>query len=274
MAGGGRSPGTSVISKVSRIFDAFSGNRTSLSLSDLARAADLSPSTTHRLVSELVTWGGLERTSEGAYTVGLRFWEIAARTPRINDLRERAMPFLVELLEITRQHVQLAVISDKDALLIEKLSGPESVQTIGQVGGRLPLHASAVGKALLAATSSEFQSAVISRGLVAYTPNTIIDANALLRELADIRDRGFAVSSEEMSLGVISCASIIEWHGHQVLGAISVVMPATSGSPRRWVEAVMSATQSLSQALCGAPRGTQAISARMTGRRVADRGWG
>ena len=271
MSGNGGTPGTSVISKVTRILDAFSGNRTSLSLSDLARAAELSPSTTHRLVSELVTWGGLERTPDGTYSVGLRLWEIAARTPGSNELRERAMPFLVELLEISRQHVQLAVISDNDALLIEKLSSPHSVQTIGRVGGRLPLHASAVGKVLLAASPTEFQSAVLSRGLVAYTPNTLTNPNALLRELGDIRDRGFALSTEEMSLGAVSCASAIVSNGNQTVGAMSVVMPTSAGPPRRWVEAVMSASQRLSQVLGGSPRGTQAISAQLTGRRAAER---
>ena len=271
MSGSGAAPGTSVVSKVSRILDAFSGNRTSLSLSDLARAAGLSPSTIHRLVGELVAWGALERTSDGTYTVGLRLWEIAARTPGSNELRERAMPFLVELLEITRQHVQLAVISDKDALLIEKLSSPYSVETIGRVGGRLPLHASAVGKVLLAASSTEFQSGVLSQRLVAYTPHTLTSRRALLGEIGDIRDRGFGLSTEEMSIGAVSCAAAIVPHANQVVGAISVVMPTAAGPPRRWAQAVMNASWNLSRALASSPRGTQAISAQLTGRRAAGR---
>lgn len=150
MSGNNGVPGLTVVAKASMILDAFAGNRIAMSLSELARATGLPSSTVHRIARELVAWGGLERTDRGDYAVGIRLWEIAARSRRSYGLRETAMPFLQGLFDLTRQHVQLAVLDGTDALLVEKISAARAVETVGRVGGRLPLHASAVGKALLA----------------------------------------------------------------------------------------------------------------------------
>ncbi|WP_280426652.1 IclR family transcriptional regulator [Nocardia carnea] len=265
MAGNNSRSGTTVLEKVTKILEAFAGNRVTMTLSELSRATDLPASTVHRLAGELVTWGGLERTEEGEYAVGLRLWEIAARSPRSLDLRESAMPFLQDLFDDTRQHVQLAVLDGSDALLLEKISGPHAIYTIGRPGGRLPLHASAVGKVLLATSSAECQERFLARRLTAYTPQTITSARTLVRQLAHVRDRGFAVSAEELSSGVVSCAAAVTGPGQEPLGAVSVLMPAESGPPRRWSQVVTAAAAAISGALLQR-RSAPAISARLTGR--------
>lgn len=246
------------------ILDAFAGNRLAMSLSDLARTTGLPSSTVHRIAGELVAWGGLERTAGGSFVVGIRLWEIAARSRRSYGLRETAMPFLQGLFDLTRQHVQLAVMDRHDALLIEKISAARAIDTIGRVGGRLPLHASAVGKALLAWSPVETQARILARPLVPYTPLTLTSARALRRELAETRHRGFALANEEMSLGAVSCAAPILGPGKEVVAAVSVVTPSGGAPPRKLSPAVMAAAFGIARALAQ-HRPQRAISAQLTG---------
>ncbi|UXF67276.1 IclR family transcriptional regulator [Rhodococcus qingshengii] len=261
MSGNNASSTKTVLSKATRILDAFGGNRVSMSLSDIVRATGLAHATVHRLAAELVTWGGLERTEDGNFSVGLHLWELGARSRRSCDLKESAMPYLQDLFESTHQHVQLALIDGNEALLIEKVSGPQAVHTVGRVGGRLPLHASAVGKALLAAATPDFQTDYLAHRLTAYTPHTLTSSRALALDLAVTRERGFAVTIEELTVGVVSCASVIAGPGYSALGALSVVTPAGTGHPRRWSQAVTATASAIAGAMAH-PRVIPAISAR------------
>lgn len=264
MSGNNEVPGRTVVEKVTMILDAFAGNRIALSLSDLARASGLPSSTVHRIARELVDWGGLERTDNGNYAVGIRLWEVAARSRRSYGLRETAMPFLQGLFDLTRQHVQLAVLDGRDALLVEKISAARAIDTVGRVGGRLPLHASAVGKTLLAWSPAEVQARVLDRPLVAYTPSTVTSARALRRDLIESRRRGYALALEEMSQGAVSCAAPITNPDGTIAASVSVVMPVGEVPPRKWSSAVMAAAFGVSRALAQ-HRAQGAISAHLTG---------
>ena len=208
MAGQNTSPGQSVTSKALTILDAFTGERVELSMSEIARATGLPSSTVHRLIQDLVSWGALERTSEGKYCVGIRLWEIAARSTRTYGMREAAMPFLQSLWEVTRAHILLAVLDGEEVLIVERIAGTSDVPPAGRAGGRLPLHASAVGKVLLAHSGPDFQERVLDRPLIGFTPATIVTAEALRLELARVRRTGVAISEEQLTPGSISCAAL------------------------------------------------------------------
>ena len=151
MAGGSTEwRGRSVISKVVALLDAFTPASPELSLNELAALTGLPVSTTYRLASELVAWGGLERVEGGGYRIGLRLWEIGSLAPRGETLREVALPFMHDLYEATHENVHLAVLDGTEALYVEKLSGRRAMPVRTRRGGRLPLHATAVGKVLLA----------------------------------------------------------------------------------------------------------------------------
>src|SRR3954453_23057570 len=143
-------PGRTVTSKVTALLDAFSSNRPELTLNELGRITQLPLSTTYRLASELVDWGGLERGDGAGYRVGLRLWEIGALAPRSTSPREIAMPYMQDLYAATQENVHLAVLDGHDALYLEKIAGRQAIEIKTQRGGRLPLHATAVGKVFLA----------------------------------------------------------------------------------------------------------------------------
>lgn len=94
--------------------------------------------TVHRLTAELVSWCALEREPRRPYRIGLRSWEVASLAPRSLGLRGRAMPFLEDVFEVTRQNVQLAVLDGFEAVYVERLSARGAVGVVTRVGGDCP----------------------------------------------------------------------------------------------------------------------------------------
>lgn len=262
MAGRNTSPGRSVTSKALTILEAFTGERVELSMSEIARVTGLPSSTVHRLIQDLVDWGGLERTTEGRYCVGVRLWEIAARSTRTYGLREAAMPFLQSLWEVTRAHILLAVLDGTEALLVEKITGTTDVPPVGRAGGRLPLHASAVGKVLLAHSLPDFQERVLSGPLTGYTPATIVTAETLRGELARVRRDGVATSEDELTPGSTSCAALATGPAEMGMAAISILGTTGARDLREMKILVQTAGRGLTHALAG-PGPRQPISPRL-----------
>ena len=112
-----------MISKVVSLLDAFGPTTPELSLGDLARVTGLPVSTTYRLASELVEWGGLERADRSGYRIGMRLWELGALAPRGGTLRDVALPFMQDLYEATHENVHLAVRDGLEALYVDTISG-------------------------------------------------------------------------------------------------------------------------------------------------------
>jgi DNA-binding IclR family transcriptional regulator len=238
-----------VISKVVSLLDAFGPATPELSLGDLSRITGLPVSTTYRLASELVEWGGLERADRAGYRIGLRLWELGALASRGGTLREVAQPFMQDLYEATHENVHLAVRDGVEALYIDTISGRESVRTRSRRGGRLPLHATGVGKVLLAHAPPEVLAAVLNGGMHRYTPHTVVAPGHLRRALADVRRTGVAYAREELTLGSLSVAAPVQGPDGTVVAALAVVLNHRRGDLRRLAPAVRTAAISTSRAL-------------------------
>jgi DNA-binding IclR family transcriptional regulator len=241
--------GRSVISKVVSLLDAFGTDSPELSLGDLARITGLPVSTTYRLATELVDWGGLERADGTGYRIGMRMWELGTLAARGGTLRDVALPFMQDLYEATHENVHLAVRDHLEALYVDTIAGRESVPVRSRRGGRLPLHATGVGKVLLAHAPPEVLAAVLEAGLRRYTPYTVVTPGHLRRALADVRRTGVAFAREEMSLGSASVAAPVVGEGGTVVAALAVVRRSGSVDLRRLALAVRTAAISTSRAL-------------------------
>lgn len=219
-----REPGTSVSSRLLRLLAAFQPGDGPLSLAQLCRRTELPPATAHRLLHELVEWGALERCEGSKYRVGLRMFEIGMIAYLQRGIGHVALPFVQDLHEVTRENVHLAVLNERDRLIyVAKLAGRRSVPTAPHSGGSLLVHATASGKVLLAHSPPDLLERVISRGLGRYTSHTIISPELLRKSLALVRERGYAVGSEEVRLGNVSIAAPVRDHTNQVVAALSVV---------------------------------------------------
>jgi DNA-binding IclR family transcriptional regulator len=242
-------PGRSVTSKVMSVLAAFAPVRPVLTLNELAGLTGLPLSTAYRLVSELVNRGALERAEGGGYRIGLRLWEIGSLAPSTATLPEIVVPFMQDLYEATHENVQLAVLEGHEALYVEKIRGRRSITVKSRRGGRLPLHATGVGKVLLAYSPADFVDEVIAAGLRRYTPHTIIAPGHLRTALADVRRTGVAFAREEMTVGVLSVAAPLLDASGSAIAALSISVRAAGADLHRLAPAVRTAALCASRQL-------------------------
>ncbi|GAA4368038.1 IclR family transcriptional regulator [Paeniglutamicibacter cryotolerans] len=237
--------GDSMLDRLVRILDAFDAENPTLSVGALARRARVPRATTYRLVDELVGHGLLAREREGTLRLGLRLWELANRSSAARDLREVAMPFMEDVNQLVRQSIQLAILHDDEVLVIERLSRPGSVVNQASVAGRMPVHRTSMGMALLAFSPFPVREGYLERH------GTVISALHvdLRRELAHIRLNGYAtfdgfIDSESTGASV----PVLDAHGH-ALAVLAVVVPRGSESLPAAVMALRTASRGISRAL-------------------------
>lgn len=223
-----RPVGRTVTSKVLAVLEAFENGGRSQSLAELARTADLPLSTAHRLLGELVDWGALIRDHHGRYQLGIRPWELTLNAG--GQLRDTARPFLQELFSLTRETVNLAVREGDEALYLDRIYGSTRVPRAARIGGRLPLHATAVGKILLAFDEDWVRSAYLHHRLESRTRFTHVNPSRLDVELDRVREAGYATAIEEVRLGSCSIAVPVRTKEPHVEAALGLVLLSTDGS--------------------------------------------
>ncbi|MCP2167374.1 IclR family transcriptional regulator [Goodfellowiella coeruleoviolacea] len=254
MTGRGRHTGRTgpVVRRALRLLDAFSARRPELTLSELARHTGLPLATAHRLVTELCAWGAVERGADGRYRVGLRLWELGALAPRGQGLRERALPFLEDLAQITGENAQLAVREGSELVFIERVAGPSAVPVLTRVGGRFALTATGVGLVLLAHAPAEVQEDVLGGPIDRYTSRTVTDPARLRHLLAAVRSTGFSISDRQVTLDALSVGAPVRDRHGQVVAAVSLVVHHGSAAPHALAPLVRTSARAISRAL-GAP---------------------
>lgn len=174
-------------------------------------------------------------------------WDLGLLAPVHRELREVALPFMQHVFAATRENVHLAIRDGTTALYVEHISGHQAVPVVSRAGSRLPLHATGVGKALLAHAPEAVQEQVLS-GLQAVTARTITDPIRLRAQLEEVRRRGFARTGEEMSLGTSSLAVAVLDGGHRPVGSLGLVVAGA----RRDLSRVAPALQVAARAIaCG-----------------------
>lgn len=252
MAGNSSKPGQSVTARALALLGAFDVAHPRLSLTELARRADLPLATAYRLAGELESWRALDRDDDGFYRIGLRLWEAGLLAPVSSRLRAIALPFMQDLYEATRENIHLAVRDGFDALYVEKLSGHRSVPIISRIGTRLPMHSTGVGKALLAHAEPAFIQAYCQRPLPRYTRCTITERGRLLRELRTTAERRYALTNEEMTLGSCSVAVPIPLDGGTPTAALGIVVHSVRADLAKQVPALHAAAEEIAARLAEA----------------------
>jgi DNA-binding IclR family transcriptional regulator len=207
-----------------------------LTLSELTASSPRSKSTTHRYVATLVSLGVVRRDGSGRLRPGLKLLELAASLLEDDDLRATAGPVLDDLARSTGETVHLGVPSDGEVVYIAKVESPHSVRLVSRIGARIPLHCSAMGKALLAALGPAELDGLLAAPREARTSRTLVTAQALRDEVERIRETGIAVDDEENEAGVRCLGAAVLGPSGEAVGAISVSAPATRMSLERCLE--------------------------------------
>ena len=243
----------SVTARALSVLGAFENSVGPLSVSRIAQRAHLPLSTTYRLVHELESWGGIEKTSDGKYQVGMRIWELGQLAGR--RLRDRAHPFLQDLFDLTHENVHMAVREGTQTLYTDKIYGSKKVPVISRVGGRLPMHATAVGRVLLAAQPDWFVEAYLERELEAPTAHTVTDPEVLRDEVQRVRSVGYSVTIEQMRVGQFSVALPVRVHGETIAAVGFVLDKSKVSETKRLLPLLQGTAERIESALSSRPIG-------------------
>lgn len=207
-------------------------------LTELSRKLHLHISTVHRLLVNLTRQGYVEvNPAKGTYELGYRVMRMGLKVLDRMDFRRVAQPLLSELSQKVEETVHLAILQGDHAVSIEKFHGPHPVSLDAPLGAAMPLHASGVGKALLAFQEEKRTGAILrAAGQPRLTPNTLPSPAELKKELARIREQGYAVDNEEAVTGLRCVAAPFFDHTGRALAAFSVAGPASRVSLQRTPE--------------------------------------
>jgi DNA-binding IclR family transcriptional regulator len=194
VAGNGSEPRRTVVSKVVAIIRSIASGG-ALTVTEIAQVADLPLSTTHRLVHEMAAWGVLHRGEDGRYETGLPHHTHECDGPA--DVRALAAPVVEDLSAVTLSDVRLGVLDGVRVAYVEKPHGSWPL-TVFSDAATLPVHATALGKALLAFCPQDAVDHVLRHGLRSYTDATVVTAAGLRHTLKETRLRGMAVACGEL----------------------------------------------------------------------------
>ncbi len=193
-------------------------------LSALARAVDMTPTTASRLLETLKGRGFVDHdTATGLFSVGLTAFTVGSSVLRARKLDRVALPAMRVLGDMTGLPVNLAVRDGRSAIYIEQIEAPGVIRLSVQPGVQMPLHATAVGKALAAWLWAEaLDEALLSASLPAFTKHTMTQPDDILRDLTRIRERGWATDDQEYQVGLFCLAAPVYDRSGNVVAAISV----------------------------------------------------
>lgn len=203
-------------------------------LMELSDAIGINSSTTFRLLASLASHNYVERdTDTGRYSLGLSCLELARSYQINNVVRRAALPLMESLRDRTGETVHLAVLDRLEVVYLEKLHGLHAIGLMSsQVGGRALAYCTGIGKALMA--FAEFDRLRVQFDgfqFIRYTSTTLDNVDALMRELALIRNDGYAFDRGEHESDVRCIAAPVCDSRGKVIAAISLAGPASRMEP-------------------------------------------
>jgi IclR family acetate operon transcriptional repressor len=217
------------------ILRALAASSDGLTLSETAERAGLAPSTAHRILTTLESERFVRfEQSLGAWQVGVSAFTVGAAFARNRDIVSLARPYLRRLMEVTGETANIYVESGGEVICMAQVESRHAMRAITQVGGRVKMHWSGAGKALLATMTDDHVLRILAeQGMPRATSHTITSPEVLLRELAQIRRRRFAHDGEEFTDGLRCIAVPIFNENGRAVAALSISGPTARLTPQR-----------------------------------------
>jgi DNA-binding IclR family transcriptional regulator len=220
---------SSMVDRVVLILSIFERSSSeALTAGQISVRSGIPRSSVHRILQQLVTARWLMRHEDG-YALGLRMFEIGSLVAHRSRITCAARPFIHELAERTGQVVHLAVLDQQDVVYLDKVGSAVADRAFAdtlpsQIGGRLPAHCTAAGKALLAYSPPATVSEYLATGLRRRTEASLATPAAFQAAIASIRNSGYATDRDEAVPGVACVAAPIR-NFDEVVAAVSVCGP-------------------------------------------------
>jgi DNA-binding IclR family transcriptional regulator len=210
------------------LLKALNESEREMTLQELSKTADLTKTTTPRLLAALESEGLVARgLAQNAYRLGPAIVAMGLQALRTNDLRAAVRLSLEQLAAETGETATLEILSGNQMLILDEAAGRHLVSASIEIGTRWPLHATSTGKALLACLSEEQRRDLLKKSLTSYTSSTETNPQELSRELERIRKNGYATATDELEAGFNAVAAVLLGPMGEPLGAISVGGPSS-----------------------------------------------
>jgi IclR family acetate operon transcriptional repressor len=209
------------------LLERLSESDTGMHLTDLSYQLGMPAATVHRLLSTFEELDFVEQDpDEGSWFIGLKAFTVGNAFLKRRDFVASARPHMHALVDECGETVNLGVIDDGEVVFISQVESQEVMRMIVRLGSRSPIHASGVGKAMLANMPEQRVTRILQqRGLARYTDHTIDSPATLRDELEQVRQQGYALDDEEHAVGLRCVAAPIFDENGQALAAISLSGP-------------------------------------------------
>jgi IclR family KDG regulon transcriptional repressor len=222
-----KASGTAAFSKFMAVLQLIADASVPQTIPQLAAACGYPRPTVYRIVGALIAEGLVVETARGnTFSLGPRLLTLASRSWERSDLRVAAADALQTLRDATQETVHLAVRSGPDMVYIEKLESPHAVRMASRIGTRVTLYSSSVGKAYLSTLGRAERGSLLQNvTLERFTPNTIVERDALDAELDATAERGYAEDREENEAQIFCYGSAILDANGRPLACVSISIP-------------------------------------------------
>lgn len=220
-------PSANVLSSASRVLTALEiicRAEGSVLLAPLAKELGCSQVSAYRAVQTLVAAGFVHASEHGrgGYEPGWRIVELASPMLSRNRLRSYAQPTLRALAARYDESITLAIPDGGSVLFVDRVSGPRTIEFYCDIGRRLPLHIGAASRAILAHYPDELFEQYVAGALSRMTAATKTTADQLRADREQILQLGYAVSREDVEVGIAGVAAVIKNREGSVLGAAAI----------------------------------------------------
>lgn len=222
--------------KAISVLEAFRGRERYLSLAEIAAITGLDKSSVQRCTRTLRETGYLEQNqSTRRYAIGRRVLDLSFEYLRSNPLIERAAPILVDLRQAARERVDLSILDDTDLVYVFRLQSKRDAFSAALVGRRVPVYCTAGGRAIMSHMPDNEVRQILARSdLKRRTPRTIIEIEALMREIHRVRSNGYSIQAEEWRPGeIVAAAAVIDAYNRPV-GAVHIAGSIAEWSPEEF----------------------------------------
>jgi len=223
----------------------FDREHPTLSLGDVARRLGWRRTEPFRFLHTLESLGYLRRDAvTKRYELTPKVLEIGFSALANLQLPELAQPYLERLRDRTNGSAHVGILDGKDVVYVGRAASRSILSSTIHIGSRLPAHATAIGKTLLASkTDAWIRTWLAANDLVRYTEHTFGETEAFLAEIAQIRHRGFAISNQEFEFGIRSVAAPIRNGSSETIAAINVSAAADALTAASTAELIVPAVR-------------------------------
>ncbi len=218
--------GVRVLHKTLDILETIKEAPAGLRLADVHRLVELPKATVYRILNTLETRGYLDRDKSGHYRMARKLFDLQRSAPIEEVLSRAAQPLMAQLCTECKETVNLGILDAGEVVVIQTIESPQAVRMSSKVGNRRHLHATGLGKAMLAGMADkEILRLIRLKGLPKLTANTIVAKTSLLGEIQKVRQQGYAVDNQENEIEGRCIGAPITGPDGRVIAALSISGP-------------------------------------------------